>query len=131
MLSSPSSIRRPLAGALMALLALPFGCDGGATGMGGQGGGGDGGASGTGGDGGDGGGAFAPAKHSAPPKVVSTGGPVLLFPRVKAVYYADDPDTNAELDTFMDKLADSSFWSKLSAEYGFGPLSVGQSIQRA
>ena len=57
------------------------------------------------------------------PTVVSYGGPVLVAPRVQAIYLPGFA-FESEVDTFLASLQTSIYWPAVVAEYGVGPLSV-------
>ena len=62
-----------------------------------------------------------PAPHSAPPKVVSFGGPVLATPRIVPVLFSSDAAaTRQGITDFIQALETSSYWTSIAAEYGVG-----------
>jgi hypothetical protein len=106
----------------------------GAAGAGGgaAGGGGAGGSSGAAGaDGGtDAASAFVPAVHAALPQVLSLGGPVLATPKVRPIFYADDP-RSADISAFLAELARTGYWRTVTGEYGVGALTILPAIHVA
>jgi hypothetical protein len=71
-----------------------------------------------------------PAKHAAPPKVITYGGPVLTAPKVYPVFYKNDkPAIVASITDFYNKIGPSAYWPATVAEYGVGALSSGPVIQ--
>lgn len=66
--------------------------------------------------GGDDGG-FVPAGHPALPQVITYGGPVLAAPKVQPIAYSSDLNLR-DMDTFLQELTTTSFWSQATAEYG-------------
>jgi hypothetical protein len=66
---------------------------------------------------------FTPASHPALPQIGTLGGSVLATPKVRAILYEDDAAA-ADLEAFLQELAQSSYWSATTAEYGVGPLTV-------
>lgn len=57
------------------------------------------------------------------PTAAPLGGPVLTSPRVQPIYLPGFPYAT-QMDAFLTKLAASSYWPTVSAEYGVGPLAV-------
>ncbi len=134
-----------LLGACLVTLTLAAGCGGtveessgsGTTtttpagGSGGTGGmtvtdtGGMGGAGGAGGSGGSTNGMPSdvyPAPHSAPPKVISFGGPVLESPKIVPIFFSnDDPNFTASVIDFTNKVGATAYWAANTVEYGVGP----------
>lgn len=105
---------------------------------GGAAGGGTGGGSVGGGSGGSGGGATGgagggstvyPAPHPAPPRLLSSGGPVLSRPSIIAVSFSnDDAATVASADTFVTTLGGTAYWPAVTGEYGVGAVTVGAPV---
>ncbi|MFT3764420.1 MAG: hypothetical protein QM820_02715 [Minicystis sp.] len=126
-----SILRSALAyGTLLCAFSLPACGGGGVTGTGG----GSSSATGTGGgDPGTGGagtgGGFMTAEHTALPKVITFGGPVLKTPKVQAIVYASDPKAD-DIDAFLAELAATSYWGEATAEYGVGALQILPTIKR-
>jgi hypothetical protein len=73
------------------------------------------------------GGLFMPAPHGPLPQIVSLGGPVVRTPHVVPVFFGSDP-LRAQIETYLQALAQSSYWSTTTAEYGVGPLVVDPSV---
>ena len=53
------------------------------------------------------------------PTAGSIGGPVLPSPRVQPIYFKGFPYAT-ETDTFLTRLASSTYWSTVTSEYGKG-----------
>jgi hypothetical protein len=66
---------------------------------------------------------FATAPHPAAPQVVNYGGSVLGSPRVVPIFYTNDA-MSSDLQSFIQQLAGSSYWTQVTSEYGVGPLTV-------
>lgn len=74
-------------------------------------------------------GAWTAAAH--PPLPVLTNrnnGPVLTAPKVYLVFYPGYP-YQAQLQTFAQKMAQSTYWSATTGEYGIGPLAYAGAIE--
>jgi hypothetical protein len=69
------------------------------------------------------GGMFLPAAHPDLPQVETLGGPVLVTPKVRVIVYQNDSDA-ADIGSFMQELAHTSYWAATTAEYGVGALTV-------
>src|SRR5581483_7566539 len=105
---------------------------GGGTGTGGAGTGGSGtggastGGGSTGGGAATGGGATGqigdggyPAPHDGFPVAVSSGGPVLVNPKLVSISFSnDDPNLIAGADDFISKIGATQYWSAVTSEYG-------------
>jgi hypothetical protein len=78
-----------------------------------------GGASGTGGAGGK----FNPAPHAPLPQVANLGGAVLSAPKLRPIFFTDDPD-QADVMSFLSELAAGSYWTATTSEYGVGALTL-------
>ena len=61
------------------------------------------------------------------PTVVSSGGPVLDTPRVQPIYFPDFA-FQTDVDTFLAKMAASSYWPTVVKEYGVGDLTIRPSV---
>jgi hypothetical protein len=78
---------------------------------------------------GGGGGAAADAGLGQPgalprlPQVVTLGGPVLTAPKILPIVYTGDSGA-ADVQAFLDELAQSPVWGEATAEYGVGSLTV-------
>ena len=57
------------------------------------------------------------------PIAVSSGGPVLVAPRVQPIFYPGFP-FGVEVDAFLAKLQISTYWPAVVGEYGVGPLTA-------
>ncbi len=64
---------------------------------------------------------FKPAPHGPDALVENFGGTVLKSPKVQVISYASDTFA-ADVDTFVEDLANSSAWAAETAEYGVGPF---------
>ncbi len=73
------------------------------------------------------GGAGYPAPHPPLPRVLSGGGPVLVTPRVVPILYSGDPATSL-IESFLGKLATSTYWPQVTAEYGVASLQVAPAV---
>jgi len=71
-----------------------------------------------------------PAPHPDPPRVVSSGGPVLATPRLVPVFFEGD-DLEPRIEEFLHALASSTYWTATTKEYGVGALSVAPSVVTA
>jgi hypothetical protein len=78
----------------------------------------------------------APPVDAAPPKVVpkptfpevqTRGGSVIKAPKVVAIVYPGD-DLAAQITDFNKKIAASTYWKDLGAEYGVGPMTARDTI---
>lgn len=73
-----------------------------------------------------------PAKHPAPPKVVTFGGPILAAPKVYPVFFANDKaNIVAGATDFYNKIGSTPYWKATTAEYGVGVLSSAPAIHLA
>ena len=63
----------------------------------------------------------------APPQVVDGGGPVLATPTVVPVFFSGDA-LQGSVETFLQSLATSSYWTATTKEYGIGALTIGASV---
>lgn len=68
-----------------------------------------------------------PAPHPPPPKVISYGGTVIASPKVVPIFFANDA-MQTSLESFLSKLAASSYWGATTKEYGVGAISIDKSI---
>lgn len=68
-------------------------------------------------------GMFVPAAHPDLPQVETLGGPVLLTPKVRLIVYSNESSA-ADLESFLQELARTSYWATTTAEYGVGPLTI-------
>jgi predicted small lipoprotein YifL len=66
---------------------------------------------------------WAEAVPSSMPQLVTLGGDVLAQPKIQPIFFANDP-LQAQVETFLAKLASSSYWIKAATEYGVGTPSV-------
>jgi hypothetical protein len=73
------------------------------------------------------GGGFVAAPHGPLPQIVNLGGPILHTPHVVPVFFGDDP-LRAEIDAYLQDLANSSYWKAITAEYGVSRLVVDPSV---
>jgi hypothetical protein len=70
-----------------------------------------------------------PAPHPVPPKVVSSGGPVMKAPKIYPVFFdGDSPSATAAAKDLIDKIGASQFWADNTAEYGVGPATSAPPI---
>ena len=69
-----------------------------------------------------------PAPHPPLPTLTNAaGGPVLGAPKIKYVFYANDP-LEAQLQTFAQAMAGSSYWTTTTSEYGVGAISYDGTV---
>ncbi|HEY2365626.1 MAG TPA: hypothetical protein VGH87_04530, partial [Polyangiaceae bacterium] len=61
------------------------------------------------------------------PQVHDYGGPVLAQPSVVPVFFANDAEQPA-IETFLNALSRSSYWTQATSEYGVGALAIGASV---
>lgn len=61
------------------------------------------------------------------PEVVSSGGPVLDAPRVQPIYFPGYT-FQTDIDTFLAKMASSTYWPAVVSEYGVGDLTIKPSV---
>lgn len=61
------------------------------------------------------------------PEVVSSGGPVLDAPRVQPIYFPGYT-FQTDIDTFLAKMASSTYWPTVVGEYGVGDLTIKPSV---
>jgi hypothetical protein len=71
---------------------------------------------------------FAEAAHPTQPVISNAGGVVLSAPVVVPVFFPNDSTQQAQLETFLQQLAQSSYWTTISHEYGVGALTVAPSV---
>jgi hypothetical protein len=70
-----------------------------------------------------------PGTRPSPPQVVSQRGPVLSAPVVVPVFFSnDDATTPGQVQTYLQKLANSSYWSQSLGEYGVGKFTVANAV---
>ncbi len=69
----------------------------------------------------------ASAPFPSPPQVQNQHGPVLTAPTVVPIFFTNDSE-QSQVEDFLKQLAQSSFWSTATTEYGAGPLTVATSI---
>jgi hypothetical protein len=69
-------------------------------------------------------GGFVPAAHGAVPQLISLGGPVLVAPKVQAIFFAGDTAMKARIEEFLALLPSSNYWPATTSEYGVGSLTV-------
>lgn len=63
-----------------------------------------------------------PAPHSAPPTVVTFGGPVLTTPKIVPIVFSNDNATiKGQIADFTNKIGASEYWKATTEEYGVGP----------
>lgn len=93
------------------------------AGAAGAGAAGTGGASGAAAESGTAGAPFTPAPHPDLPQVGTLGGPVLLTPKVKPIFYSDDTAL-PDIEMFLTELTHTSYWASTTGEYGVGALKV-------
>jgi len=62
-----------------------------------------------------------------PPIVISAGGPVLHAPEIVPIFFAGD-DLQPAIETFLDALPGSAYWSITTSEYGVGTPVIEPSI---
>jgi hypothetical protein len=74
-----------------------------------------------------GGGYTYPAQHPTLPTAIKGPGAVLSAPNIVPVFYQDDPSIH-DAEAFFARLAASSYWPGVTAEYGVGPLTVAPSV---
>lgn len=67
---------------------------------------------------------WASGPHDDPPQVVSSGGPVLTTPTVVPIVYTGEA-YETQLHDLATALSKSTYWAATTAEYGVGPLAVG------
>jgi hypothetical protein len=72
--------------------------------------------------------AWSPAAHEAQPVAMSFGGPVLAAPEIVPIFFSGDDTAQAQLETFMNEVATSTYWPTVVGEYGVGALTVDASI---
>jgi hypothetical protein len=68
-----------------------------------------------------------PAPHPPFPQVLSPGGPVLVSPRVVPILYSGDPAAGL-IESFLGKLATSTYWHQVTAEYGVGSPQLAPAV---
>jgi hypothetical protein len=76
------------------------------------------------------GGGGSPSGGTSPfdlPTVVSSGGPVMSSPRVQPIYFPGFA-FQTEVDTFLAKMAGSTYWPTTVSEYGVGDLTILPSV---
>ena len=73
------------------------------------------------------GGMFVPAAHPDLPQVETLGGPVLVNPKVRPIVYKND-SAAADIESFIQELAHTSYWETTTTEYGVGALTVLPSV---
>jgi len=71
---------------------------------------------------------FQEAAHPSQPVVSSAGGPVLTAPRVVPVFFANDSAMQGQVETFLNQVAGSSYWTAISQEYGVGAITVAPTV---
>jgi hypothetical protein len=70
-----------------------------------------------------------PATFPTPPQVVNSGGPVLASPVIVPIFFTnDDGTTPAQVMTFLNKVAASSYWITSAKEYGIGVPTIHAQI---
>lgn len=68
-----------------------------------------------------------PAPHPASPRVVSSGGPVLASPKVVPIFFQGDT-LQGSIESFLDALAKSPYWTATTKEYGVGALTIAPAV---
>ncbi|MDB4946256.1 MAG: hypothetical protein JWP97_5790 [Labilithrix sp.] len=61
------------------------------------------------------------------PSVLSRGGSTIKAPKIVPITFAGDPMI-ANITSFTQKIASSTYWSTLGAEYGVGPITVKPTV---
>jgi hypothetical protein len=73
-----------------------------------------------------------PAKHSAPPKVVTLGGPTMTKPVIVPVYFNnDDKALTDKVTDFANKVGQTPYWKANVAEYGVAAATGAPPVQLA
>jgi hypothetical protein len=63
-----------------------------------------------------------PASFPTPPQVADFGGPVLASPKFVPVFFpGDDPTTVGQIEDFVNRVGQTSYWTAIVTEYGVGP----------
>jgi hypothetical protein len=70
---------------------------------------------------------FKPAPAGTFAQGVSAGGSVVKSPKVMPIVFASD-DAKAQLTDFATKLATTTYWGKISSEYGVGALTAKPAV---
>jgi len=68
-----------------------------------------------------------PAVAPSLPRVLTGGGPIIAAPKIVPIFFAAD-ELQGSIESFLDALAASSYWSDVTTEYGVGAPSIGESI---
>ena len=68
---------------------------------------------------------WQPGAHPPLPQVQSGGGAVVAQPHVITLSFDGDPHAT-KLAPLLSALATQPYWSEVTAEYGVGPLTVGE-----
>ena len=72
-------------------------------------------------------GPFVPAAHGAFPQLVTGDGGVLAAPNVVPIFFANDA-LQPEIESLIQQVPGSTYWSALQTEYGVGPLTYTPAI---
>jgi hypothetical protein len=70
---------------------------------------------------------FKPAPNGTFAQAVSFGGSVVKTPKIVPIVFAADP-SKKQVSDFVAKLATTTYWGKISAEYGVGALTAKPAI---
>jgi len=71
---------------------------------------------------------WAEAQHPSQPVVTSGGGNVLTAPVVVPVFFSNDADTQAQVESFLPMMAQSPYWTAITQEYGVGTLTIAPTV---
>ena len=74
--------------------------------------------------------ASPPPPSPAPPQVVDNGGPTVASPTVVPVFFGSDT-LQGSLETFLQALSTSAYWTATTKEYGIGALEQALEPERA
>ena len=73
-------------------------------------------------------GPFMEAMHPSQPVVSSSGGSVLAAPKVVPIFFTGDTTVQPQIESFLQMMAASTYWTTISSEYGVGALTIEPSV---
>ena len=73
-------------------------------------------------------GPFMEAMHPAQPVVGTSGGSVLAAPKVVPIFFTGDTTVQPQIESFLQMMAGSTYWTTISSEYGVGALTIEPSV---
>jgi hypothetical protein len=69
-------------------------------------------------------GGFVEAPHIAQPRLESLGGETLATPRIQPIFFTNDSAMQGQVESFLNQLSTSTYWTETTSEYGVGALTI-------